>query len=68
VFQFGAALGATVLPLSRSYMGGYAPGVCLYAGALVVCSALFMLLSPKGPVSTAISAPALAPAHRHPAT
>jgi MFS family permease len=47
VFQFGAALGATVLPLSRTYLGGYAPGLLAYALALVASAVLFLLLSPQ---------------------
>jgi MFS family permease len=45
VFQLGAALGATVLPLSRAYLDGYGPGLLAYAAVLVVSAMLFMLLA-----------------------
>jgi MFS family permease len=48
VFQLGAALGATILPLSRAYYGGYAPGLFAYAAALVASAVLFVLLANKG--------------------
>lgn len=46
VFQLGAALGATVLPLSRSMMGSYAPGLIVYATALAFAAIGFLQLGP----------------------
>ncbi len=44
VFQLGAALGATLLPLSRAYWGGYGPGLTVYAASLLVSAALILQL------------------------
>ncbi|MBB4008795.1 MFS transporter [Allorhizobium taibaishanense] len=44
VFQLGAALGATLLPLSRAQFQSYAPGLTAYAVALAVSGVLFVLL------------------------
>jgi MFS family permease len=44
VFQLGAALGATLLPLSRAYWGGYGPGLIVYAVTLLVSAALMLRL------------------------
>jgi MFS family permease len=44
VFQLGAALGATLLPLSRAYWGGYGPGLIVYAATLLVSAALLLRL------------------------
>jgi MFS family permease len=49
VFQLGAALGATLLPLSKVYLGGYAPGLFLYALALIACAGLFSRLGSPTP-------------------
>jgi len=46
VFQLGAALGATLLPLSRAHFGGYGPGLIAYAVALLLSAALFLCLAP----------------------
>ncbi|WP_171049243.1 MFS transporter [Rhizobium sp. MHM7A] len=43
VFQFGAALGATLLPLSRAHYESYAPGLVVYAGALIVSGVLLLM-------------------------
>ncbi|SCB59517.1 Sugar phosphate permease [Rhizobium aethiopicum] len=43
VFQFGAALGATLLPLSRAHYESYAPGLVVYAGALIVSGLLLLM-------------------------
>lgn len=47
VFQLGAALGATLLPLSRAHFQSYAPGLTAYAAALLICGLLFVLLKEK---------------------
>lgn len=44
VFQLGAALGATVLPLSRAHFESYGPGLSLYAAALGISAILFLFL------------------------
>ncbi|MCY1667457.1 MFS transporter [Rhizobium sp. SL86] len=44
VFQFGAALGATLLPLSRAHLQSYGPGLVIYAAALLASGVLFILL------------------------
>ncbi|MCA1371145.1 MFS transporter [Ensifer sp. IC3342] len=44
IFQLGAALGATLLPLSRAQFQSYGPGLTLYAAALAVSSVLFLCL------------------------
>lgn len=46
VFQFGAALGATLLPLSRAHFGSYGPGLIAYAVALLLSAALLLRLAP----------------------
>lgn len=46
VFQLGAALGATALPLSRQHLGSYAPGLLAYAAILAATAACFLLLRP----------------------
>lgn len=46
VFQFGAAAGATLLPLSLQHLGSYAPGLIAYAAALMVSGACFIWLRP----------------------
>ena len=46
VFQLGAALGATALPLSRLHLGSYAPGLLAYAVILAAAAACFLLLRP----------------------
>ena len=46
VFQLGAALGATALPLSRLHLGSYAPGLLAYATILAAAAACFLLLRP----------------------
>jgi MFS family permease len=46
VFQLGAAIGATLLPLSRSYSGSYAMGLQIYAAALAISILLFALIGP----------------------
>lgn len=46
VFQFGAAVGATVLPLSLSRAGGYGPGLIAFAASLLVSAGCFALLRP----------------------
>jgi MFS family permease len=46
VFQLGAALGATLLPLSRAHFGSYEPGLIAYAVALLLSAALFLCLAP----------------------
>lgn len=43
VFQLGAALGATLLPLSRTHFQSYTPGLAVYAGALIVSGLLFVV-------------------------
>ncbi|MEX2694725.1 MFS transporter [Rhizobium mongolense] len=45
IFQFGAALGATLLPLSRAQFQSYGPGLMLYAAALAIGSILFLCLT-----------------------
>ncbi|MGG7518354.1 MFS transporter [Allorhizobium undicola] len=47
VFQLGAALGATLLPLSRANFQSYAPGLMIYAAALVASGLLFLVLKEK---------------------
>ncbi|WP_245505177.1 MFS transporter [Neorhizobium sp. S3-V5DH] len=44
VFQLGAALGATLLPLSRAYWQSYGPGLTAFAIALLVSGLLFAML------------------------
>jgi MFS family permease len=46
VFQLGAALGATLLPLSRAHFGSYGPGLIAYAVALLLSAALLLCLAP----------------------
>lgn len=46
IFQLGAAIGATVLPLSRSNLGSYTPGLLAFAAALLVSAACFAVLRP----------------------
>ena len=46
VFQLGAALGATALPLSRLHLGSYAPGLLAYAVILAAAATCFLLLRP----------------------
>ena len=48
VFQLGAALGATLLPLSKSHLGSYMPGLAVYAIALIVSALLFLRLDAIG--------------------
>ena len=48
VFQFGAALGATALPLSRQHLGSYTPGLLAYAAILAVAAGCFLMLRPAG--------------------
>ncbi|WP_181150047.1 MFS transporter [Ensifer aridi] len=45
IFQLGAALGATVLPLSRMHLQSYGPGLSAYAAALIISAILFLCLS-----------------------
>ncbi len=47
VFQFGAAVGATLLPLSLRHMGGYGPGLIAYAVSLLIAALCFLLLRPS---------------------
>lgn len=47
VFQLGAALGATLLPLSRVQFQSYTPGLTAYAIALLVSGLLFALLKER---------------------
>jgi len=47
VFQLGAALGATLLPLSRAQFQSYAPGLTAYAVALLVSGLLFVMLKER---------------------
>lgn len=47
VFQLGAALGATLLPLSRAQFQSYTPGLTAYAIALLVSGLLFVLLKER---------------------
>ncbi|WP_170986015.1 MFS transporter [Rhizobium sp. AU243] len=44
VFQLGAALGATILPLSRAQFQSYGPGLSAYAAALAISAILFVCL------------------------
>lgn len=53
VFQLGAALGATLLPLSRAYFQSYGPGLMAYATALVVSGLLFVLLKEQAAKNSA---------------
>lgn len=46
VFQLGAALGATALPLSRQHLGSYAPGLLAYAAILAAAAGCFLMLRP----------------------
>lgn len=46
MFQLGAALGATALPLSRQHLGSYAPGLLAYAAILAAAAACFLMLRP----------------------
>lgn len=46
VFQLGAAIGATVLPLSLARMGSYGPGLVAFALSLAISAACFALLRP----------------------
>ncbi|MBB3388230.1 MFS family permease [Rhizobium sp. BK275] len=43
VFQLGAALGATLLPLSRAHFESYGPGLAVYGGALIISGLLFLV-------------------------
>jgi MFS family permease len=47
VFQLGAALGATLLPLSRTHFQSYAPGLAVYAVTLLASGLLFVLLKDR---------------------
>lgn len=47
VFQLGAALGATLLPLSRTHFLSYAPGLMVYAVTLLASGLLFVLLKDR---------------------
>ena len=46
VFQLGAALGATALPLSRLHLGSYAPGLIDFAVILAVAAGWSFMLRP----------------------
>jgi MFS family permease len=47
VFQLGAALGATLLPLSRTQFQSYGPGLAVYAAVLVLSGILFVVLKDR---------------------
>ena len=49
IFQFGAAIGVTVLPYTRSLTGSYALGLLIYAGALLIAVASFFVLGRRLP-------------------
>ncbi len=53
VFQFGAAIGATVLPFSLARTGGYGPGLATYAAALLIAATCFVILRPARFAGTA---------------
>lgn len=55
IFQLGAALGATVLPLSRAHLQSYGPGLSAYAAALIISAILFLCLSRNTVVREAVA-------------
>ena len=58
VFQLGAALGATALPLSRLHLGSYAPGLFGYAAILAAASVCFLTLRPNSFANDTLAASA----------
>lgn len=55
VFQLGAALGATLLPLSRTQFQSYGPGLAVYAAVLVLSGILFVVLKDRAGSEKAVA-------------
>ena len=55
VFQLGAALGATLLPLSRTQFQSYGPGLAVYAAVLVLSGILFFVLKDRAGSEKAVA-------------
>lgn len=55
VFQLGAALGATLLPLSRAQFQSYGPGLAVYAAVLVLSGILFVVLKDRAGSEKAVA-------------
>lgn len=55
VFQLGAALGATLLPLSRTQFQSYGPGLGVYAAVLVLSGILFVVLKDRAGSEKAVA-------------